>query len=104
MVWVDADKELEGGGTEFPHLRRGSDDAKWCELVDCATGSNSTQPGIEGTSEGVVFKPVPGNAVYWENFRSDGSDAGYGETWHAGLPVIKGTKVGLNIWSWGRIE
>ena len=48
-----------------------------------------------------MFKPRAGNAVYWENFRADGT--GYDETWHAGLPVTKGVKVGLNIWSFGRI-
>jgi prolyl 4-hydroxylase len=36
--------------------------------------------------------------VYWENMRSDGS--GYPESWHAGLPVESGSKIGLNIWSW----
>jgi prolyl 4-hydroxylase len=46
----------------------------------------------------VIFKPVAGNAVYWENMRSDGS--GYPESWHAGLPVKSGSKIGLNIWSW----
>jgi prolyl 4-hydroxylase len=51
-----------------------------------------------------VFKVVPGNAVYWENFMADGTGRGYEETWHAGLPVRKGVKVGLNIWSAGRIE
>jgi prolyl 4-hydroxylase len=53
---------------------------------------------------GTVFRVVPGNAVYWENFRADGTGRGFEETWHAGLPVRKGVKVGLNIWSSGRIE
>ncbi|KAK0710887.1 hypothetical protein B0H67DRAFT_667875 [Lasiosphaeris hirsuta] len=67
--------------------------------VKCPSGD-----GDNGAEGGVVFKPVPGNAVYWENFRPDGTGKGYDETWHAGLPVVKGVKVGLNIWSWGRIE
>jgi prolyl 4-hydroxylase len=49
-------------------------------------------------SEGITFKPITGNAVYWENMRADGS--GYLESWHAGLPVKSGVKIGLNIWSW----
>jgi len=53
--------------------------------------------------KGVTFKAIPGNAVFWENFRPDGTGRGWQETWHAGLPVTKGTKVGLNIWSSGRL-
>lgn len=113
MVWVeaaaaaDADADaglsaengeggegLVGGGTEFPLLRRKSD-ARWCRFVEC-----DEEQGGNGT----VFRAVPGNAVYWENFRADGTGRAYDETWHAGLPVEKGVKVGLNIWSWGRIE
>ena len=76
------------------------EDDRWCRFVDCEAGGEDN-----GTNKkGVVFKPVPGNAVYWENFRSDGSGRGYDETWHAGLPVEKGVKVGLNIWSLGRID
>lgn len=112
MVWVadlegDGDGErLEGGGTEFPRLKaRG--DGRWCEFVECP-GSEGEEGVQQGEGEegkmGVVFKAVPGNAVYWENFMADGTGRGYEETWHAGLPVRKGVKVGLNIWSAGRIE
>ena len=48
--------------------------------------------------DGITFKPIKGNAVFWENLRADGT--GYTETWHAAYPVTSGTKVGLNIWSW----
>ncbi|RYP91011.1 hypothetical protein DL770_002841 [Monosporascus sp. CRB-9-2] len=59
--------------------------------------------GEEGGFEdyvGATFRPVPGNAVFRENFRPDGTRAGWEESWHAGLPVKRGVKVGLNIWSW----
>ncbi|KAF4462886.1 oxidoreductase 2OG-Fe(II) oxygenase family [Fusarium albosuccineum] len=97
MAWVDGSDGLKGGGTEFPILKRpeGDEGKEWCRFVECAAEAG------EGQYEGVVFKVVPGNAVYWENFASDGR--GYDETWHAGLPVEEGTKVGLNIWSFGRI-
>lgn len=105
MAWVDAsagdDGELVGGGTEFPLLRRPSLGERWCRFVECdqvATAQDGT------ASHGVVFKPISGNAVYWENFRPDGTGRGWEETWHAGLPVTQGVKVGLNIWSWGRID
>jgi prolyl 4-hydroxylase len=100
MAWVDnGDGELLGGGTEFPLLKH-REDPRWCAFVEC--------PGPEASGSevnpGVVFKPLPGNAVYWENFQPDGTGRGYEETWHAGLPVTTGVKVGLNIWSWGRID
>jgi prolyl 4-hydroxylase len=86
MVYLKA--ECKGGGTNFPRLRRPRD-KRWCEFVDC-----EQQEGREG----VTFKPIKGNAVFWENLRADGS--GYPETWHAAFPVEQGEKVGLNIWSW----
>lgn len=119
MAWVDAADGLEGGGTEFPLLETATEGnaQKWCDLIECegekagGEGGQGEQKrlgdeerekgeGVEG--KGTAFKVVPGNAVYWENFAPDGR--GYDETWHAGLPVKKGVKVGLNIWSFGRIE
>ncbi|KAI0914412.1 hypothetical protein F4823DRAFT_353795 [Ustulina deusta] len=109
MVWVKAD-ELEGGGTEFPHLQRNGPDQLWCRWVECPNpdSANSGDDGAAKKKEGepitgVTFKAVPGNAVFWENFRPDSTGRGWQETWHAGLPVTRGTKVGLNIWSWGRL-
>lgn len=100
MAWVGDDQDLQGGGTEFPLLMRKTDQ-RWCRFVECPDGGRDEN----GESEtGTVFKPIAGNAVYWENFRSDGTGRGYKESWHAGLPVEKGVKVGLNIWSWGYIE
>jgi len=88
MVYVQAEG-LVGGGTEFPRLT-GRRDGMWCELLECGNGEEEI---------GLVFKPIAGNAVFWINLGPDGR--GYPETWHAGLPVQSGTKIGLNIWSWG---
>ncbi|KAK8198108.1 hypothetical protein HDK77DRAFT_37169 [Phyllosticta capitalensis] len=85
MVYLEAN--CTGGGTNFPRMTMPADQ-KWCEFLDCEDKEN----------EGITFKPIAGNAVYWENFRHDGSP--YDEVWHAGLPVLSGTKIGLNIWSW----
>ncbi|CAD6505447.1 BgTH12-00938 [Blumeria graminis f. sp. triticale] len=85
MVYVDA--QCEGGGTEFPRLLMPAEKGRWCEFIEC-----------HGGERGVTFKPIRGNAIFWVNLRSDGS--GYEETWHSGLPVTSGSKVGLNIWSW----
>ncbi|CAK7220359.1 hypothetical protein SBRCBS47491_004162 [Sporothrix bragantina] len=127
MVFVDdgeVDKSgsenvpLKGGGTAFPRLPRRSSDARWCKFIRCSDGNGGNGGNESGadpddlqasasasnSSTGVVFQPVVGNAVFWENFRPDGTGRAYEETWHAGLRVLQGVKVGLNIWSWGRVD
>ena len=93
MVYLEAN--CTGGGTNFPRLERPKD-KNWCRFIECreGEGNGTGQQSVEG----VTFKPIKGNAVFWENLRSDGT--GYKESWHAGLPVKGGTKIGLNIWSW----
>ncbi|XXH04763.1 protease B nonderepressible form [Hypoxylon texense] len=97
MVWVQADDGIEGGGTEFPLLRREAPDEKWCRWVECPAEQQQHQqePSVndgetvaEAPAVGVTFKPVAGNAVFWENFRPDGTGRGWDESWHAGLPVV----------------
>lgn len=71
----------------------------WCRFVECGeSNGNGNGEGQERKLEDVTFKPIEGNAVFWMNYAADGR--GYEEAWHAALPVTKGTKVGLNIWSW----
>ncbi|KAF2399764.1 hypothetical protein EJ06DRAFT_582406 [Trichodelitschia bisporula] len=95
MVWVR--EPAAGGGTDFPRLRHPGRQGGWCGFVECGDGEEEGL-GMGEEEVGVTFKPVAGNAVYWENFAADGT--GYEETWHAGLPVTEGVKIGLNIWSW----
>lgn len=102
MVYVDVSEDLIGGGTQFPRIAK-RENGRWCEFVECGDAVVEEEVGDEHVrgvkrSDGVTFKAIKGNAVYWENLRDDGS--GYQETWHAGLPVERGIKVGLNIWSW----
>lgn len=103
---------LRGGGTAFPRLPRRSADARWCKFIGCGQNKDSDE-GADAddavyastdNATGIVFQPVVGNAVFWENFRPDGTGRAYEETWHAGLRVRQGVKVGLNIWSWGRVD
>lgn len=99
---LERDEPSKGGsdvGAEKEGSDVGAEEDPWCRFVECEGGRVKTGEG----GLGVTFKPVEGNAVFWTNFRADGSAEGYRETWHAGLPVTKGEKVGLNIWSWGRI-
>ena len=86
MVYLKGD--CVGGGTHFPRLPM-PQEQKWCDFVEC--------DGNGGT-EGVTFKPLKGSAVFWTNFDAEGR--GYKETIHAGMPVVSGQKIGLNIWSW----
>lgn len=114
-----------GGGTEFPKIWMGRGQRReLCERgwIVCDDSSDSgasdgehgehvkhsehsehgkhdpPEDGEEEETEGVTFLPIPGNALYWENLREDGS--GIEETIHAGLPVTSGVKVGMNIWTW----
>jgi prolyl 4-hydroxylase len=45
----------------------------------------------------VTFRPIPGNAVFWQNLHGDGT--GDRRTLHAGLPLTRGMKLGMNIWT-----
>ncbi|KAG9232535.1 hypothetical protein BJ875DRAFT_74888 [Amylocarpus encephaloides] len=98
MVYVDAD--CEGGGTKFPRLRMPDvSKGRWCEFLECDRQQDEDRSELAADNWGITFKPIKGNAIFWENLRPDGR--GYEETFHAGLPVLAGTKIGLNIWSWG---
>jgi len=92
MVYLEAN--CTGGGTNFLRLKMPAD-LKWCQFIECG---DNRPPGLEEIElKGITFKPIKGNAIFWENLRADSK--GYRETWHAALPVLLGTKVGLNIWS-----
>jgi prolyl 4-hydroxylase len=59
----------------------------WCKFVDCD----------EEWENGVTFRAVEGNAVFWENLKEDGM--GDERTLHKGVKVESGEKVGMNIWT-----
>lgn len=77
---------VTGGGTNFPALEAPRDE-RWCRFIDC------DQP----YKSGVTFRPIEGNLVYWRNLLESGE--GDWRTLHAGLPVVTGEKVGINIWT-----
>jgi prolyl 4-hydroxylase len=87
FVYLDC-KNCEGGATQFPRIE-GKFSAKWCDWVDCSGSEDSEEVG------GVGFKPVSGNAVYWAQQYPNGTY--HPGTWHAGMPIRKGTKYGMNI-------
>ncbi|MCJ1393919.1 Prolyl 4-hydroxylase, alpha polypeptide [Xylographa bjoerkii] len=77
--------QCQGGATHFPNYLIPSG---WCDVIDCYD---------ESELGGVAFKPIAGNAIFWMNVHPNGT---YHEgTYHAGMPVKKGQKIGLNIWT-----
>jgi prolyl 4-hydroxylase len=87
FAYIDVRNDTTGGGTNFP-LLNAPVDQRWCDIIDCD----------EPWDRGVTFRPVEGNAIFWENLRV-GNQAGNYKTLHAGLPLTSGEKVGLNIWT-----
>jgi prolyl 4-hydroxylase len=90
FVYVHASDDIIGGGTQFPLLDAPTDE-RWCKFVNCDADVN----------DGVVFRPVQGNAVFWMNLKRIGKKecVGNEKTVHAGLPVQRGEKLGMNIWT-----
>ncbi|KAI4858769.1 hypothetical protein F4820DRAFT_462999 [Hypoxylon rubiginosum] len=86
FAYVAASEDVTGGGTNFPAVPAPRDE-RWCAFVDCD----------EPWENGVTFRPVVGNAVFWQNLLEDGT--GDQRTLHAGLPVTSGSKIGMNIWT-----
>ncbi|KAF4925843.1 Prolyl 4-hydroxylase subunit alpha-2 [Colletotrichum viniferum] len=86
FTYVGVSNDIAGGGTNFPRLQ--SPPGKgWCRYVDCN----------EPWDAGVTFRPVEGNAVFWTNLLGDGE--GDDRVLHAGLPIVRGQKLGMNIWT-----
>ncbi|KAH7349700.1 oxidoreductase [Plectosphaerella cucumerina] len=90
FAYIDASDDIAGGGTHFPKLPAQSGEG-WCRFIECDDQWDS----------GVTFRAVAGNAVYWTNLVTgpDGKPKGDDRVLHAGLPVIRGSKLGMNIWS-----
>lgn len=79
-----------GGGTNFPHLDAPKAD-EWCDFIDCD----------EPWNNGVTFRPIAGNAIFWMNMIDNGNGKLVGDerVLHAGLPLTTGNKVGMNVWT-----
>lgn len=90
FVYIAASPDIVGGGTQFPLLDAPKNE-RWCEYVNCDAGWD----------EGVTFRPIARNAVFWKNLKKGKGESGVGDrrTLHAGLPVQRGSKLGMNIWT-----
>jgi hypothetical protein len=88
-IFAYLDVNCIGGTTEFPQIPRPLK-VEWCDLLVCEDENGDEVEHLE-------IRPILGNAIFWWNLGTDGE--GDARTLHAGLPVIKGTKAGLNIWT-----
>ncbi|KAF5024431.1 hypothetical protein F66182_3517 [Fusarium sp. NRRL 66182] len=80
-------------------------------LDDNCTGGETYFPQVQGVSavadgdkfsrtesgKGLLVRPKRGNAVFWNNLLPNGT--GDPRVAHAGLPVHKGRKIGINLFS-----
>lgn len=89
FVYVSVSANTTGGGTNFPLLTP-PDNERWCDsgFLECD----------ELYTNCVTFRPVEGNAIFWENLLPH-SGEGDPRTEHAGLPLTSGEKMGMNIWT-----
>ncbi|KAL2751859.1 hypothetical protein ACRALDRAFT_1083803 [Sodiomyces alcalophilus JCM 7366] len=90
FAYVSVSDDIVGGGTSFPKIKPPGGDG-WCRFIECDNDYDA----------GVTFRAIEGNAVFWSNLRHDpaGQTIGDVRVLHAGLPVIQGQKVGMNIWT-----
>lgn len=79
--------DCDNCGTKFPLIRNlnlGAQDERWCSIVNCSL-------------QALTVLPIPGSGLFWRNLHSDGR--GDLRMQHAGMPLTRGYKTGLNIFS-----
>ncbi|KAK0634169.1 oxidoreductase, partial [Immersiella caudata] len=87
FAYLYVSEDMIGGGTNFPMIPAKRDE-RWCGILDCDAEYE----------KGITFRAVEGNAVFWENLRED-KGGGDERVIHAGLPVVSGEKIGMNVWT-----
>jgi prolyl 4-hydroxylase len=101
FVYLQAN--CSGGSTHFPHVYLDDvphldaiNDTKF-EVISEKDGETVKVDEGGGIRRSLAVRPIAGNAVFWVNMVGQGK--GNEKTFHAGMPVAEGRKVGLNIWS-----
>ena len=84
-IFAYIEDDCDGGETYFPDVK-GVDES--------ADGSKFSR---SENGHGLLVKPRRGNAIFWNNLHPNGT--GDPRTAHAGMPVTRGRKIGINIWS-----
>lgn len=85
-IFAYVEDDCDGGETFFPEVTAIHEDA------------DETKFSRTESDQGLLVKARRGNAIFWNNMHLNGS--GDVRTAHAGMPVTRGTKVGINIWSY----
>ena len=80
--------DCTGGSTQFPRIE-GAFPTRWCKFIDFEESKDGLEAG------GIGFKQIVGNPVFWSQLYPNGT--GHPDVWHAGMPVRKGRKFGMNI-------
>lgn len=78
-----------GGTTRFSEVPRPLA-PEWCGALKCRDEDGNETSSLE-------VNAAVGRAVFWYNL--DPTGVPDRKTLHAGMPVLEGTKVGLNIWT-----
>jgi prolyl 4-hydroxylase len=111
MDWFDKPRNVTHNPTvpERSYNRLGS---IFAYLNDDCTGGETYFPEVKGVSssadgnkfsrtesgQGLLVRPKRGNAVFWNNLLPNGT--GDPRVAHAGLPVHRGRKIGMNLFSY----
>lgn len=93
--------ECEGGETNFPlveaeAVRGVKKEDEVDEKLEKWFKGKVARGEVDGVRQGVKFKPIQGNGIFWVNLNGEGR-----EDWrvvHGGLPVVEGEKIGMNLW------
>ncbi|KAK1761532.1 hypothetical protein QBC47DRAFT_397499 [Echria macrotheca] len=85
VAWAHVPENTTGGGMNFPLLAPPRDDA-WCDVVECD----------EPWENGLTFRPIEGNAVFWMNPEASGN-GGNRALLRATAPLTGGEVVALEI-------
>ncbi|KAF1736338.1 Prolyl 4-hydroxylase 1 [Beauveria bassiana] len=77
--------DCQGGETYFPFV------------AGVSNAADDEKYAVAENGEGLLVRPKKGSGIFWNNLHANGS--GDIRVTHAGLPVLSGVKIGLNIWS-----
>ncbi|KAM3484367.1 hypothetical protein MY8738_002219 [Beauveria namnaoensis] len=84
-IFIYLADDCQGGETYFPFV------------AGVSNAADDEKYAVAENGEGLLVRPKKGSGIFWNNLHANGS--GDIRVTHAGLPVLSGVKIGLNIWS-----
>jgi prolyl 4-hydroxylase len=88
--------DCTAGETLFPYIEGIAGANPWANKDQSAIEAKEQPVWREYEDGGLAFRPVKGNAIFWQNLHANGT--GDGRVMHAGLPLGQGLKTAMNIW------